>query len=115
MGADNQPNHKRRLSKLSGRARKLKQRESNKDSRVATVRPNHPALATSCMCGPTAKNASSAPLGVHTSPRRTQDASTINPMALFTQQVRAAGMTVPNLLVILNLDEDMVNVSKDKA
>jgi hypothetical protein len=36
-------------------------------------------------------------------------------MALFTQQVRAAGMTVPNLLVILNLDEDMVNVSKDKA
>ncbi len=115
MDTDNQPNHKRRLSKLSGRARKPKQRESNKDNRVATVGPNHPALAASCMRGPTTKNALSAPLGVRTSPRRTQDASAINPLALFTQQACATGTTVLNDPVILNLDEAMVNASKDKA
>jgi hypothetical protein len=111
MDADNQPIHKRRISKLSGRARKLKQLERDKDNRVATVGPNHPALAVSCMRGPTMKNAMSAPLGVRTSPRRTQDASAINHLALFAQQARAAGMTVPIDPVILNLDEALVNLA----
>ncbi len=113
MDADNQPIHERRISKLSGRARKLKQLERDKDNRVATVGPNHPALAASCMREPTTKNAMSAPLGVH--PHRTQDASAINPLALFTQQACAAGTTVPIDPVLLNLDEALVNASKAKA
>ncbi len=115
MDADNQPVHKRRISKLSGRARKLKQLERDKDNCLAAVGPNHPALAASRMRGPTTKNAMSAPLSVRRSPRRTQDASAINPLALFTQQARAAGTTVPIDPVILNLDEALVNASKDKA
>ncbi len=115
MDADNQPIHKRRISKLSGRARKLKQLERDKDNRVATVGPNHPALAASHMHGPTTKNAMSAPLGVRTSPHRTQDASAINPLALFTQQAHAAGTAVHIDPVILNLDEALVNASKAKA
>jgi hypothetical protein len=111
MDADNQPIHERRISKLSGRARKLKQL----DNSVATVGPNHPALAASRTCGPATKNAMSAPLGVRTSPCRTLDASTINPLALFTQQACAAGMTVPIGPVILNLEEALVNASKAKA
>jgi hypothetical protein len=67
------------------------------------------------MRGPATKNAMSAPLGVHTSPCRTSDASTINPLALFTQQACAAGTTVPICPVILNLEEDLVSASKAKA
>ena len=111
MDADNQPIHERRISKLSGWARKLKQL----DNRVATVGPNHPALATSCTHGPATKNAMSAPLGVQTSPCRTLDASTINPLALFTQQACAAVTTEPFGPVILNLEEALVNESKAKA
>ncbi len=111
MDADNQPIHERRISKLSGRARKLKQL----DNCVATVGPNHPALAASRMRRPAMKNAMSAPLGVRTSPRRTSDASTINPLALFTQQACAAGTTVPICPVILNLQDALVNASKANA
>ena len=73
MDASNQPIHERRISKLSGRARKLKQL----DNRVATVGPNHPALAASRTRVTATMNAMSAPLGVGTSPRRALDASTI--------------------------------------
>ena len=115
MDANNQPIHERRISKLSGRARKLKQLERDKDNCVATVGPNHPALATSRMRRPTTKNAMSAPLGVRTSPRRIQDASAINSLALFTQQAHVVGTTVPIDPLILNLDEALVNASKAKA
>jgi hypothetical protein len=114
MDANNQPIHERRISKLSGRARKLKQLERDKDNCVATIGPNHPVLAASRMRGPTTKNAMSAPLGVRTSPHRTHDASAINLLALFTQQARAAGTTVPIDSVILNLDGALVNASKAK-
>jgi hypothetical protein len=115
MDSDNQPNHERRLSKLSGSSAKLKQHERNKDNCVATLGPNHPALAMGCFRGLTTKIALSAPLGVRASPRRPQDASAINPTALFTQQEQGAEMTLPNPCVILNLDEAMDNASKNKA
>jgi hypothetical protein len=111
MDADNQPIHERRISKLSGRARKLKQL----DNCVAIVGPNHPALAASRTRGSATKNAMSAPLSVRTSPCHTLDASTINPLALFTQQTCAAGTTVPIGPVILNLEEALINASKAKA
>jgi hypothetical protein len=61
------------------------------------------------------KNAMSAPLGVRTSTPHTQDARAINLFAIFTQQAHAAGTTVPTDPLILNLDEALVNASKDKA
>ncbi len=115
MDANNQPTHEKRLSKLSGSSTQLKQREKDKDNCVATLGPNHPALAMPCMHGPTRKIALSAPPGVHTSTRRTLDAHTVNPMALSTQEAHVDKRTLPNPRVLLNLDEAMYNESKDEA
>ncbi len=85
------------------------------DNRVATVGPNHPALAASRTRVTATMNSMSAPLGVQTSPRRTLDASTINPLALFTQQACEAVTTEPFGPVILNLEEALVNESNAKV
>ena len=52
---------------------------------------------------------------MRTSPRRALDASTINPLALFTQQACEAVTTEPFGPVILNLEEALVNESNAKA